>query len=347
MEALSGISEKVIPLVRSPFVMRKLLPGGLAVGILYPYLGIHANVVSGPFESLYKPAILLAGLAVLLGVLVSLLCDQIYRVYEGRILWPQSVLDTLTNFQQKRVSSLLRKAVNAESTGRTLRHRELWYTLRRYPVNESGDPYASNPTLLGNVLAGYERYPLTRYGMDSVFYWTRIWLQLTSEKKEEINSVWCVSDGLVTLSAVAFTGAFWWGAIGVGHRAGLVPDRLARLSHPLFFAVFFLAAGYAFYRLSIPYARANGEIFKAVFDLYRVQISAISEIGPKETEKWRGIWSYLQYLKVHCGSCGRHYVARDEKCPTCGYSRAKSLERIASISKSSSSQPNFSGAQKE
>src|SRR2546427_946786 len=181
--------------------MRKILPGVAATAIVYPFLGISVSFSSGKIGDLYRPAIVLVAIVLSLGMVLSFLSNDIYKIYEGRS-WPQSVFDAARRLQQGRVEALVRAAARAKGAQRSLKHRELWYTLRRYPVNEAGEPYASHPTLLGNILAAYEDYPLSRYGMDSVFYWTRIWLQLEREKKDEIDSIWCVADGLVSLSAV-------------------------------------------------------------------------------------------------------------------------------------------------
>ena len=324
MESLAGIGEKLIPLVRSPFLMRKVLPGLAATAIVFPSLGVRVDFFTDRLANLYRPALGLAALVLLLGHLTSFLSDDIYRIYEGRIFWPNWIFDFFQRLQQARVNALSRRADTAEKTNRTMRYRETWYILRRYPTNESGDPYASHPTLLGNILAGYESYPLTRYGMDAVFYWHRIWLQLENEKKEGIDSIWCAADGLLSLSAVGFCGALFWFLLGVSRFFGIL-SLLNRPTHPFLGGGLLLVLGYICYRLSLPLARANGEIFKSIFDLYRDRISMMTEIGPLEVDKWHGVWAYLQYRKVHCISCRKYYSAGQDRCPYCHFPSARSL----------------------
>jgi len=327
MEALKGVSEKLIPMVRSPLLMRTLLPGVAATAVIYPCLRIDVVFSSEKIENLYRPAIGISLLILLLGLLLSFVSNDIYRIYEGRIFWPQKIFDALLHLQQARVKMLRNAAAKAEDE-KPLKYREFWYLLRRYPTDENGDPCASHPTLLGNIIAAYEGYPLSRYGMDGVFYWTRIWLQMEREKKDEIESVWCVADGLVTLSAVGYGGALFWLTIGIARALGLA-IVLNVPYHPFLITTGLLTLGYLFYRLSLPCTRANGEVFKAVFDLYRNQLMVMAEIGPVETERWRGVWSYLQYLLVHCASCGKYYAAKGNQCPSCGFPKARSLSQIS------------------
>jgi hypothetical protein len=47
-----------------------------------------------------------------------------------------------------------------------------------------------------------------------------------------------------------------------------------------------LVVGYGFYRLSLPFHRQNGEVFKSIFDLYRGKIREALELKPLEKETW-------------------------------------------------------------
>ena len=43
---------------------------------------------------------------------------------------------------------------------------------------QAGEPAAEWPTRLGNAIAAFEQYSDNRYGLDAIFYWPRIWINL-------------------------------------------------------------------------------------------------------------------------------------------------------------------------
>lgn len=86
-----------------------------------------------------------------------------------------------------------------------------------------------------------------------------------------------------------------------------------------------LVFGYLIYRLSLPSHRANGEIFKSIFDLYRGRLEVRLSIGGTEKENWGKTWLYLQYLSVRCRNCGESVPANKETCINCAYPISKSL----------------------
>src|SRR5260370_14859037 len=144
------------------------------------------------------------------GALCSAIHGEVYKIYEGRILWPRRLLELALGNQRRQLARYVRKRDETKDLVPDTRYREAWYQLRLYPVNAEGEQIVERPTLLGNILAGYEDYPMKRYGMDPVFFWPRIWLQLEKEKKEEIDNSWSVADGFLSLSAVSFLGGALW-----------------------------------------------------------------------------------------------------------------------------------------
>ena len=173
--------------------------------------------------------------------------------------------------------------------------------MRRFPVDEKGRPKAMSPTALGNILYGYEDYPWQKYGMDPVFYWSRIWLTLDESTRKEIDSLWAPADSLTYLSFVSLFGS-----------AVLIPFLIVSLVQSSWSASFVVDLRHlwgatvpslillwrVFYTLSLPLHVNNGEIFKAVFDVYRRQIEHVlidQHQATCEGKKWRDAWQYLQY----------------------------------------------------
>jgi hypothetical protein len=174
-EATKGAAEKVLG-VKLPVFMRVILPGLLATAVFYPAVA-RILALLDTNQAWVRIAAYIA-LVLLLGALISTTNSEIYKIYEGRILWPSRLFERARQRQQSRVDRLWKSAESA--TDQAL-YDELWYQLRVYPINEEGRPEATHPTRIGNILAGYEQYPNNRYGMDSMFYWPRMWLQIDKD----------------------------------------------------------------------------------------------------------------------------------------------------------------------
>jgi hypothetical protein len=186
---------------------------------------------------------------------------------------------------------------------------------------------------LGNILSGYEQYPLNRYGMPSVFYWPRLWLQVEPEKKDAIDGAWSIADGFLSLSAVSFVGFVSWTIAAIIGSFEVLPSNHLPLRQPIlaFLAgLGWLVLGYAFYRLSLPFHRANGEVFKSLFDLYREKIRTLTKLEAGEKEAWRAAWGYLQYLRIRCPNkeCARLTPFATGTCTYCGAELKQLIERM-------------------
>jgi len=329
-EGAKGLADKIQPLVQFPTLMRVVLPGALATVLIYPFTSLRTDLLSAAFTDIWRELLLVVVAIFLIGALISALSGKIYKIFEGRLLWSQFLFDWLQAFQASRVRALTKSAEKAKTEKRTLRYDEIWARLRMYPLDEKGNPYASHPTLLGNILAAYEAYPETRYGMDSVFYWPRLWLELDKDKKTEIDGAWSVADGFLHLSAAGFLGGMLWIITALINLASgfllhlpLGTGKLSALG-----GLILILFGYLIYRLSLTFHRRNGETFKATFDLYRDKINAMTRLGPTEITTWKGTWSYLQYLSVYCMECHKYFPANLEQCSSCSYPASDSLEQL-------------------
>jgi hypothetical protein len=314
VEAAGGIVEKFLPGVSFPILMNTVLPGLLAGAALYPFATAGTkNFLSVDIEKSW-PQLLIAAVAVTtIGALVSALNGEFYKVYEGRMGWPTRLYDWAVARQQRRVDQLLSKA-NAEKGKNAQRYDEFWYQLRIYPIDlETSKRRATRPTRLGNILAEYEDYPLNRYGMDAVFYWTRLWLVIDKDQKEGIGKSWATADGLLNLSAVSFLAGLLWLAAFSGAEIGWLGERWFPVGDDIGVSLSAVAGwfilGYGLYRLSLSFHRQNGETFKSLFDLYRDKLKAMTALGPREAELWRAAWAYLQYLRIPCPKCQKGTIS--------------------------------------
>lgn len=167
--------------------------------------------------------------AIFWGIIIYVLDDTIYQILEGRILWPSFFSNWKVEREKKYIKKLLylneklekkdlnlneklkKEKLNVEGKPKkekleliekrereiarvSQQIEELWYKLRVFPVDGDVEYRAVYPTRLGNIIQGYELYPQSRYGLDAIFYWYRIWLKLDKNIKEEIDNVSAKAD---------------------------------------------------------------------------------------------------------------------------------------------------------
>jgi uncharacterized Zn-finger protein len=175
-----------------------------------------------------------------------------------------------------------------------------------------GSYVALAPTRLGNLIYAYEDYPYRIYGLDSVFFWYRIWLKLGKDTRDEIDNRQALVDSALYVSASlvicsALTLAYGVSAhFGVTLYAAQPPEWFLLSLTPIL-----LVGSFLLYRASL-YAHATyGEIFKSIFDVYGpdLKFSNIEEdLDHIESGKmlpdrsWRlrnvAIWRYLQNYRI-------------------------------------------------
>ncbi len=327
-EAAKGAAEKLL-VVKFPVLMQIVFPGLLATGAIYPSVVWALRKLPREPDYLWRGGAYVI-LVILLGALVSLAGDEIYKVYEGRVRWPQRLFDWARKLEQARIKRLRERADAASAAGNHVKSGECWFELRAYPIDADGDPEARFPTRVGNILAGYEDYPNNRYGMDSIFYWPRLWLQLDKDKKEEIEGQWCVADGFLTLSAISFGAAILWTAQALIAVLGTFSQSLpfGDSGWALLGAAGWLVAGFFWYRASLPFHRKNGEIFKSIFDLYRDKVWSMTSLKPDEKQAWKSAWGYLQYLILRCPNCGSFNDYGRAKCWKCGFGQLETYRNL-------------------
>ena len=262
-----------------PFFYRVVLPGFGFVLVLLPVLVRVLATFSVRNESA-AAALAFVGLAA--GLTVAAIDEPIYQFFEGRTLWPNWLYTRRVARWSGFVSRLSDKQTEMANAKQTTdwRYLELGNKLRRFPAKTTGEPYASRPTLLGNILAAYESYPETVYGLHAVAFWQRAWLLLDKDTRDEIDRGWAPTDALVYVAAVLWICAAAYVLLAlIATLTRLVnvdllftPDE-AWLA--LYAAYLLVIAAFIPYRLSISGHVTNGETLKAVFDLKRAQLEAI------------------------------------------------------------------------
>ncbi len=138
--------------------------------------------------------LLFVGFVLIMAVASSLLKhidDVVLRFLEG-YYWPSWVLTWWTQRQdrrwQEKQARFQRLASKAYQDKQELPRKErdalaaLDKELMYMPEQEN-----RLPTRLGNILRGYEQRPREKYGLDAFVCWSRLWIVLPKEAKEEVS----------------------------------------------------------------------------------------------------------------------------------------------------------------
>jgi hypothetical protein len=220
---------------------------------------------------------------IIFGWLCLALDMPIYMLFEGRRFWPSWLLNLGRKRERARLLSLYRSMRRHDITrfhhqfnrrtrmDANRRYLECAFDLNGFPLHPTtAVPNVLWPTRLGNLIAAYEQYPRLKYGMDSVFYWPRLWVAINKDLRDEIDNQQAQADGILYLSAalVAAAGILFAYAIvdTVNPKILMYPQSPAA---EVFAGLLCVGSSIALYRISM-YSHAQfGELFKAVFDQHR------------------------------------------------------------------------------
>ncbi len=305
------------------FVFRLLLPGFILATAFEPVLQtILKNLgVTGQAQIGYVAS------ALVWGWLVIVIDMHIYMLYEGRRYWPGFLRNWMLGREKSRLARLL---TDAEQGASLQVKREASVELRRFPIDEaSGQFTAEYPTRLGNLLSAFEDYSNRIYGMDSVFYWPRLWLVLDKDSREEIDSLQAMADS-TTYASFAFYVTGLAGLVYAALKALRVTaiEFLPETRLLVGLGIAFLLLGYVTYRVSLHLHAQFGETFKAVFDLYHEKVlfpDVLAEVGRLTGEQhperlpaklqYRKVWRYLHNYRVKLTEDGKSYLPKEIEPP--------------------------------
>ena len=142
------------------------------------------------------------------------------------------------------------------------------------------------PTRLGNVLAAVEAYARTRYGMDLVLVWPRLFAVLPDRHTAAIAAARAeLETQLATATLAAVSG------VGVAIPLALIGSPVAL---PVGWLWGCLAIGYAAYQAAVSSAVSYGQEMRTAFDLHRKDL--LDTLGlagnPEERDTWRRLQEF-------------------------------------------------------
>jgi hypothetical protein len=206
-------------------------------------------------------------------------------LYEG--YWPAGLRSWFTaRGENKTWQEKSNQRTQAEEAGDWSKYNDLQAQLfYGYPSR----PDRLMPTRLGNVLRAAEDYSKAAYGMDSVFWWPRLWPLLPEAVKKEVDGALTPVVAMLNFSSLVLIVAFWsliylgqerlwWQAIMVV-VGGII---LALIS----------------YRAAVAQAQDYGDRIRSAMDLYRFDLlkplrQAMPENLGAEIKLWEQLMLWL------------------------------------------------------
>lgn len=356
-------------------IFRLVIPGFfISLGFL-PVL--RASLEGGGWADKFEYVFVIS--IIFFGWLIIISDMWVYMIYEGRRFWPGPVAHFFIEREKRRLAGLLARAGITESEkfmrkekrleriagkieneagvdeggllekakGRLETYHnaqgqvtnEAYFELRRFPINNDGQYHAPFPSRLGNLWDAFESYSGRVYGIDSVFYWYRIWLLLGNDLREEVDNRQAIVDSTVYTSFAFYAAALVWffyaaiysfqilagkfyPAIAAGAQPLTAPliKHLPGASFTWLIFFLFLSGGYLLYRISVPLHAQYGETFKAAIDIYQSKLnvskifreiadltfdSKIVSLNRKlgRKDQLRIVWRYLQFYRYRCPNC--------------------------------------------
>jgi hypothetical protein len=313
-------------------IFRMLFPGAIlaaafvpAVQALLPALGIMIK-----FEYLFPIEVILWGWVIVISDM------HIYMLFEGRRYWPTPFRKSLVWLQQRRLRRLSEIVWGQPSKVDRRRFLESGVEYGLYPTDKDGTAYVAHPTRLGNIIESYETYPEVKYGLDSVFYWYRLWVVLDKDLREEIDSSQAVVDSTVYISFVLYASALlmilYAGIKSVGdfhwsYLAWVTGIKLPHVPEGSYLCILSAAClifGFVIYRLSLQAHAKFGELFKSVFDQYRsklvfddvlkvvAQIIGVPSLAFESQQvKNRIVWRFLRWHRIRDETSSRNLTVKE------------------------------------
>jgi hypothetical protein len=242
----------------------------------------------------------IAGIAIFIGITVlaylfSVLTLPLIQLYEG--YWSERLSGLsapfVIDFKRKRVACLAdmakqRTAGNRIPPEKSAEFLSMYQRLSSaYPRN----PILVKPTRLGNVLVAAEEYPQLRYNMDAVVWWPRLVAVLPEAQQAQVDASMVPLVALLNLTTILVV-------VGVGGGAWLLFWRaLPEWSLPC--AIGGVALAWVCYRVAATQAVRFGDVVRATFDLYRLDLLKQMHIGlgahATEREAWGQLTEWLYY----------------------------------------------------
>ena len=257
---------------------RVVLPGIVLAAGIHPIFSDGLKFVAAVYG--LDTTVLLITEVVFFGLLVSSWVKQIYYLFEGFRL-PQLTAWGLKR-QRKKLSRLedAHLLIQGERSFDELNETEklkvykIDERLQEFPLrrNTVGSPeqYVDRPTRLGNIIATYELYPKTRYGIDGIDFWQHLLSFAPESARESFDEQYAFAESLLLASFSGAVVTIIHAIVLVGFLIGLVVEPIKIPTGPLASAILMTigaASWWLFYCSALTAHAEAGSYCRAAIDL--------------------------------------------------------------------------------
>jgi hypothetical protein len=330
----AGISSKF---EYSASFLRILIPGTIAVALAafivilnYPnYISFLKGLIAESVWALLPIGVTFVFVSMFIGLMINVFITPLTRILEGytlelhqknyfiSALWRILMGRQWEKFVEYRNNY---NSVEQDSVERGWAYMNIYYYFSHCLHKITNNPEIDDkelkkcilPTKLGNTFKSMEIYPEWKYGMNSVFFWTRIQLLMSDENGKTIDKTRAFVDMFIELTWIFFLATI------------IYPMSMLYKGDYIFSAVslgIFIVCSHASYNMAVQSALEFGESVRSIFDLYREELwnkiknNKFNKLDSlPEEERWDAIFRYLWTHKfIQCEKCGEFYESTSEE----------------------------------
>jgi hypothetical protein len=207
----------------------------------------------------------------------------------------QALADAYAQYAERELETFY-ASLKATLTDRAEIEEGTWKTEHVALDREFGSFATIRATQLGNVIASYNQYAAKRYEIETSVFWPRLRKVISSEYNAIVQEPRILLDFALTMSSLALVyaavalllGPWVWFSYGywIGAAAGAA------------------CVAYFFYRVSVSAATQFGELIRASFDLFRLDLlSGLGRPRPASFQEELGYWRELNSLAFYDDKC--------------------------------------------
>ncbi|RLD05673.1 MAG: hypothetical protein DRI56_09130 [Chloroflexota bacterium] len=316
------VLKKYLDKMGSHFIVASMVPALAFVVVVLmvfdSYLQVIAVLIVGQNEiyRIYSTTLVLFVPTIIIGFSLTALSNYIFKVFEGYLVINH--IPFLKQYHQRKaiklqsqIGRLERRIKRLEKKGTSKRSREdlpalknEYYTLAsKYDSSYPSCIKNVLPTEFGNKLRASESYPLTRYGIDAVPFWSRLYYMIPEKYQNAIDQSRNEVSFLMNCSVLS--GLFAFLCILAYIQLEFFPELFVDESvtdNPrlyLFFFVVAVAIFWFFGRTSSRVIDSFGSMIRSTYDLFRLDLLKHLRLKlPKDSDEEFYIWKNLGELVV-------------------------------------------------
>ncbi|PYR78396.1 MAG: hypothetical protein DMF86_06055 [Acidobacteria bacterium] len=259
---------------------RVVLPGIVLTAGFHPFVSGRIPTLTNLYG--IGPTAAIVAEIIVFGLGVSSAIQWIYYVYEGfRLEWITAPAGRIARARVERSNERLNqiygeREFDALEPSEQASVTKIYEDLLDFPLAMGNDGvarhFAERPTRLGNIIATYELYAGSRYGIDGTFFWNHFLNLAGDTSRKAFDDAYAFAESLVLAS---FAGAI----VALVHLIVLIGFGVGALNQSLIFfhiqpgpavsawlALFGLFVWLWFYQVSLPAHRTAGAMFEAIVD---------------------------------------------------------------------------------